>query len=69
MRIAEDFGGGRIDNKYCVHCTDSEGALKPYQEVLENMKAFAIKTMGISELEANKMAQEGMAKLPAWKNK
>ncbi len=68
MRHEADFGAGRLDNKYCVHCTDAEGNLKPYEEVLENMKLFVIKNMGVSETEALKMAQEGMAKLPAWQN-
>jgi hypothetical protein len=68
MRNQQDFGGGLLDNQYCVHCTDVEGNLKPYEQVLENMKNFAIKTMGVSEAEALKMAQEGMAKQPAWQN-
>jgi hypothetical protein len=69
MKSAEDFGGGRPDNLYCVYCTDEAGNLKPYEEVLENMKGFAIKTMGISGHEALQMAKEGMSKLPAWKDK
>ncbi len=68
LRNKEDFGGGRLDNKYCIHCTNSEGNLKPYEVVLENMKNFAIRNMGISETEALKMAEEGMSKLPAWQN-
>jgi uncharacterized phage-like protein YoqJ len=68
MRSSEDFGGGRTDNVYCVYCTDQEGRLKPYDEVLKNMKNFAVKTMGVSDSEALQMAQEGMAKLPAWQN-
>lgn len=68
MRNESDFGGGHLDNKYCVHCTDIEGNLKPYEEVFENMKIFAIKNMGISETEAFKMVEEGISKLPAWKN-
>ena len=48
--------------------TDAEGKLKPYEVVLENMKNFAIRSMGVSEAEALKMAQEGMAKQPAWQN-
>jgi len=55
-----------LDNKYCVHCTDVKGNLKPYEAVLENLQAFAIRNMGVSETEALKMAQEGMSKLPAW---
>jgi hypothetical protein len=68
MKTPADFGGGRTDNHYCVYCTDAEGTLKPYETVLANMKNFAIRTMGVAEAEALKMAQEGMAKLPAWKN-
>ena len=59
MRTPEDFGGGRTDNPYCIHCTDSNGTLKPYEEVLKNMKNFAILTLGVTESEALKMAQEG----------
>ena len=68
MRNQEDFGGGQLDNTYCVHCTDAEGNLKPYEVVLQNMKNFAVRSMGVSEGEALKMAQEGMAKQPAWQN-
>lgn len=68
LRNKEDYGGGRLDNNYCIHCTDIEGNLKPYEEVLGNMKVFAVRNLGVSEREALKMAQEGLAKLPAWKN-
>jgi hypothetical protein len=68
MRAKQDFGGGQPDNAYCIHCTDAEGTLKPYEVVLENMKNFALRSMGVSEAEALKMAQEGMSKQPAWQN-
>ena len=68
MRTKEQFGGGRPDNKYSVYCTDAAGTLKPYDVVLENMKNFVIRTMGVSEQEALMTAQEGMSKLPAWKD-
>lgn len=68
MRSAQDFGGGRLDNKYCVHCTDADGNLKTYEEALTGMTAFARQMMGVSEEEAQKFAKEGMAKMPAWKD-
>ncbi len=68
LRKAEDFGGGKMDNKYCVHCTDAEGNLKSYEAVLEGMKHFALRNMGVSEGEALKMAKEGMARQPAWQH-
>jgi hypothetical protein len=68
LRRKEDFGGNKIDNKYCIYCTDKEGNLKSYQEVLDGMKNFAMRNMGVSEDEAFKAAKENMAKMPAWKN-
>jgi hypothetical protein len=68
MRNAEDFGGGRTDNLYCAYCSDEAGELKPYEQVLAGMSAFARQMMGISEEEALKFAKEGMAKMPAWQN-
>jgi hypothetical protein len=66
MRAQPDFGGGRLDNRYCVYCTEADGRLKPYAVVLDNMKNFAVRMLGVSETEALKIAQEGMAKQPAW---
>ena len=66
LRKKEDFGGGRMDNQYCVHCTDEGGQLKPFEEVFAGMQQFAIMQMGISEEEARKTAKETMAKMPAW---
>ena len=66
MRTAAEFGGGLEDNRYCVHCTDEQGTLLPKDVILNNMKNFAMRSMGVSEGEALKMAQEGMAKNPAW---
>lgn len=68
MRSADDFGGGRTDNAYCVHCTDEAGELKPYEVVLAGMQQFAVRSMGVAESEALRMAKEGMAKLPAWRD-
>lgn len=68
MRTKEEFGGSIEGNNNCVHCCDEQGKLKPYDQVLEGMKNFMIKTMGITEEEALKSAKEHMAKMPAWKN-
>lgn len=66
LRQPKDFGGGRLDNKYCVHCTDEKGGLKPFEVVFAGMQQFAIMNMGVSEEEALKIAKETMAKMPAW---
>ena len=66
MRSEADFGAGRTDNQYCVHCTDGEGILKPYDVVLTGMKQFMMKTTGVSEQEALEAVKEAMKKQPAW---
>jgi len=68
MRKKEEFGGGRFDNRYCVHCTDEEGNLKPFKVKLEEMKNFIASRMDLSEEKALQMAKENMSKMPAWKN-
>lgn len=67
MRSKEDFGGGDENNKYCVHCTYENGELKSFEDAFSGMKNFMMRTMGVSEAEAEKGAKEGMAKMPAWK--
>ncbi len=69
MRKVEDFGGGNPDNHYCVYCTDAAGTLKPYAVILENLKNFTLKNLGVSESEALRIAQEGLAGMPAWKGR
>lgn len=63
-----DFGGGNIENKYCVYCTDKNGALKPFDQKLEEMAGFIMKNTDVSNEKAIEMAKENMAKQPAWKN-
>ena len=66
LRKNEDFGGGKLDNKHCVHCCDDQGKLKSYDQVLLGMKQFMIQNMGVSEEESLISAKENMAKMPAW---
>lgn len=68
MRSIEEFGGKIKDNRFCVHCCDTAGNLKSYEQVLDGMIQFAVKTMGVTESEARKTAKDNMAKMPAWKN-
>lgn len=69
MQAAEQFGGGRMDNAYCVHCCDSKGNLKSYDEVLQGITKFVMQAMGLSEEEARQKAKESMAQMPAWQGR
>ncbi len=68
MTKKEDFGGGDMESKYCVHCTDSNGKLKTYEDVFNGMVAFAVKNLDISLEAAQQEVANNMAKLPAWEN-
>lgn len=67
MGKPEDFGGKNIKNNYCVYCSDLNGVLKSYDEILRGMAVFMMKTRGMTEEDAIKKAKEHMAKMPAWR--
>ncbi|MDF1548001.1 MAG: zinc ribbon domain-containing protein [Bacteroidales bacterium] len=67
MITAEDFGAKNTDNKYCIHCTDELGKLKPFEQKLTDMTHFIMRTSDLNKENAEKMAKETMSKMPAWK--
>ena len=67
MGKPEDFGGKNPKNSYCVYCSNPAGDLKSYEEVLNGMVAFIIKTQGLNNDDSLKKAKEHMARMPAWR--
>jgi hypothetical protein len=67
MHKAEEFGGGKMNNSSCVYCSDSEGNLKPRNEVREGMVQFWMKRENIDRKTAEKKTDEYMSSQPAWK--
>ena len=69
MTRPDEFGGGDVTNIYCVHCTDENGILKPYDVKLEEMAQFIASRSGATMESARLTAAENMAKMPAWSNR
>jgi uncharacterized glyoxalase superfamily protein PhnB len=69
MTKPEEFGGGNPANSYCVYCANPDGSLKSYQEVLEGMSGFMMKTQNMNRETAGMAAKEHMSKMPAWGDK
>lgn len=77
MKICESCGmpldektTSKFDGRYCIYCQDQEtGALKTYEQVREGSIGAAMKLMGKTREEAQKMADEMMPKLPRWKKR
>ena len=62
----EDFGGGNPANIYCVHCSNPDGSLKSYEEVLQSMTVFMVTTQNMDKEAAEVAAREHLANMPAW---
>jgi hypothetical protein len=65
----EDRAAQDPDRDYCLHCARPDGSMKSYDEVLEGMAGFMVKTQGLAEAPAREAARAMMAKLPAWKDR
>ncbi|MFC2003616.1 VOC family protein [Chloroflexota bacterium] len=66
MTKLEDFGGGNPANIYCTHCSNPDGSLKSYDEVLNGMVNFMMMSQNMDRETAEREAKEYMAKMPAW---
>lgn len=69
MQKPEDFAQKDESRDYCCHCARPDGEMKSYDEALESMTAFMIKTQGLAEGPAREAVRDLMAKLPAWKDR
>jgi uncharacterized glyoxalase superfamily protein PhnB len=69
MTKPEDCGGGNPENMYCVYCSNSDGSLKSYKEVLEGMTNFMMMSQGMDKKTGENAAKERMSKMPAWSGK
>ena len=66
MKNPEDFAMGDSEKDYCKYCARLDGTMQSYEEKLNSLSSFIIKTQGIDEKAANAAAKAMMAKLPAW---
>lgn len=64
----EDFANGDISKDYCAYCARPDGTMQSYEEKLDSMTGFIVKTQGFDSKAARQSAKKIMAKLPAWKN-
>lgn len=67
MKTKTEFAMGDEKKDYCVHCARPDGTMQSYEEKLDSMSRFIVKTQGLDENVARKSAKGLLAKLPAWK--
>ena len=61
-----DFPLGDETKDWCVHCARADGSLQFYEERLDSMSAFIVRTQGFDAAAARDMARRMMARQPAW---
>lgn len=54
------------DKPYCQLCSNEDGTMKSYDDVLAGMTRFMVKTQGLDDGAAKMLAAEMMSGLPAW---
>ena len=69
MSKPEDFALGDPSKDYCVHCARPDGSMQSYDEKLESLAGFIIKTQGFNPEAARVSAKAMMEKLPAWQER
>jgi len=66
----EENTTSKKDARYCIYCQDQQtGELKNKEAVREGSIGAAMRLMGKTREEAEKMADEMMPKLPRWKDR
>ncbi len=68
LRTKEDHAASDETKSYCRHCARPDGTMKSYDEALDGMSGFLVKTQGLDARVARETARAMMAKMPAWKS-
>ncbi len=63
---ASDHALNNENIPYCSSCTNVDGTLKSFEEVLEGTKGYFISAQGIDPDAAHRMAETLLKKQPAW---
>ncbi len=69
MSSREEHGAQDPNNPYCVHCTDLDGKLLPFERKFEEFVELAMKNRWLSRGEAQRVVRLEMAQMPVWKDR
>ena len=69
MTKPADFPLNDESKDYCIYCARPDGSMQSYEEKLEGMTDFMVRTQGLDRDAAHQMAERSLAKLPAWKDR
>jgi hypothetical protein len=67
MNSVDEHAMGDVARNYCRYCARPDGSMQSFDEKLESMTQFIVKTQGLDAIAARETAKRTMLKLPAWK--
>ncbi len=67
MEKLEDFALQNSGSDYCKYCTDEQGKLLPWEQILKVNADYFKDSQGITEVASVKMATDLLRAQPAWK--
>lgn len=62
----EDHAMADVSKDYCKFCANKDGTMQNFDQKLESLSGFIIKTQGLDASVAKETARKMMSKLPAW---
>lgn len=68
LEKASDHALGDVNQPFCVYCTNEQGHLKPYEEILTSMATYLVHSQGVAMTAAKAIAKDVLAKQPAWRD-
>lgn len=67
MNEPADFAMGNSEKDYCVHCARPDGSMQSYEEKMDSLTGFIVRTQGLDQGAAKEAARKMMSRLPAWR--
>ncbi|HYA00330.1 MAG TPA: zinc ribbon domain-containing protein [Candidatus Binatia bacterium] len=68
LTTAADHARGDETIPYCVHCTTESGELQSFDERLERMTQWAMRSDGLDRPTAHARTLQHMRSMPAWRD-
>jgi hypothetical protein len=65
----EDFANGDENSDFCLYCVNTNGSIKPVEEIFEGGVQFFMSQTGNDRNMAEKITRKNMNQQPYWKDK
>ena len=69
LRQPADYAGGRPGAAFCNSCGDSDGQLRPFDDVLQVNADHFVREQGLDPAAAREMARALLSSMPAWQGR